>query len=802
MMLNQLYRSRFEFGTKAETLRALSAHEGRFEIPPHLFLTVDEWRSNHTAVLARIVANFGFDALVAVRSSAHDEDGAGRSAAGAYDSFLDVPVEPGRLTEAIEAVIASYGPTGCGHDQVLVQTMVRDVALFGVAFTLGIENGAPYYVLEYDDVSGRTDTVTGGTNVHKCVHIHRSAPVDALDSERLKVVLRGLRELEHIIGGVPLDVEFALDSQDRLCILQVRRLTALLVETAETSRKVERALLDSGRLLEGLKSTPSPLAGSDTQLANMSDWNPAEMLGVLPRPLAASLYRALITRDIWARARADMGYAPLPDCELMVLLAGHPYIDVRNSLNSFLPQGLEDGQRNRLVDSSMARLSAAPELHDKLEFEVAVTIFTPSFAADMERIHGSALDTADRASFEAALRALTREVVSTAADSSLVRAETAVAALAERQRQAAATNLAEASAHALLARVKTLVGETRREGTLPFSILARHGFVAEAWLRSLIAVGALTPERAAAFRASIRTVAGELCQALSALASGTLAPADFSEQFGHLRPSTYDLRSKRYDACLEQLAGGRPAEAELTSFALAADEHTAVARSLTETGLEALSPETLFDYFARATRGREYGKHVFTRHLSDMLETLAHWGHHQDLDREDLSFLTLDRILDEMTAAGPDESGRRLAGEVEARRRAWTDCALVKLPALIRGTNDLVIVPQHRAQPTFITAKTVKGAVRYLDARDWDRTLPLAGTIVCIEAADPGYDWVFSHEIAGLVTKYGGSNSHMAIRAAEFGLPAAIGAGEMLFDKVRNAKLVELDCAEGFIGTA
>ena len=64
-----------------------------------------------------------------------------------------------------------------------------------------------------------------------------------------------------------------------------------------------------------------------------------------------------------------------------------------------------------------------------------------------------------------------------------------------------------------------------------------------------------------------------------------------------------------------------------------------------------------------------------------------------------------------------------------------------------------------------------------------------------IESADPGYDWIFSHGIAGLVTKYGGANSHMAIRSAEFGIPAAIGLGEVDYQQFRVARLLELDCA-------
>ena len=52
---------------------------------------------------------------------------------------------------------------------------------------------------------------------------------------------------------------------------------------------------------------------------------------------------------------------------------------------------------------------------------------------------------------------------------------------------------------------------------------------------------------------------------------------------------------------------------------------------------------------------------------------------------------------------------------------------------------------------------------------------------------------MFSKGISGLITKYGGANSHMAIRSAEIGIPAAIGVGEILFDKLKTYKMIELD---------
>ena len=69
-----------------------------------------------------------------------------------------------------------------------------------------------------------------------------------------------------------------------------------------------------------------------------------------------------------------------------------------------------------------------------------------------------------------------------------------------------------------------------------------------------------------------------------------------------------------------------------------------------------------------------------------------------------------------------------------------------------------------------------------------------------IENADPGYDFVFNYDIKGLITKFGGANSHMAIRCAEFNLPAAIGCGEQIFDSLKNrAQKIILDCLKNKI---
>jgi len=61
--------------------------------------------------------------------------------------------------------------------------------------------------------------------------------------------------------------------------------------------------------------------------------------------------------------------------------------------------------------------------------------------------------------------------------------------------------------------------------------------------------------------------------------------------------------------------------------------------------------------------------------------------------------------------------------------------------------------------------------------------------------ADPGWDWIFGHNIAGLITAWGGANSHMAIRAAELDLPAAIGVGENQWQYYACANELDVNCA-------
>ena len=88
----------------------------------------------------------------------------------------------------------------------------------------------------------------------------------------------------------------------------------------------------------------------------------------------------------------------------------------------------------------------------------------------------------------------------------------------------------------------------------------------------------------------------------------------------------------------------------------------------------------------------------------------------------------------------------------------------------------------------------MSGHVLYL--KNFEKFKKLDNKIIFLDNADPGYDFIFSQPIKGLITKYGGSNSHMAIRCLELNIPAIIGIGQTEFERLKKSTQVEYDCEQ------
>ena len=143
--------------------------------------------------------------------------------------------------DAIDAVVESYVDRNTAN-QVLVQPMIEDVSVSGVVFTRTLSENAPYYVINFDDSSSGTDTITSGSSKdHKLFVVLRESGMESSDGipEQLHGLLPAITEIENLLNFQSLDIEFAIGREGMVHILQVRPLTSSKYDLEDDSIVLE-----------------------------------------------------------------------------------------------------------------------------------------------------------------------------------------------------------------------------------------------------------------------------------------------------------------------------------------------------------------------------------------------------------------------------------------------------------------------------------------------------------------------------------------------------------------------------------
>ena len=768
--------SKLDFGTKAETLAAVAKVLKGAAVLPLAHFTVGEWRKGANDALTAIqTADWACQPMI-VRSSAMAEDRHDSSLAG---RFLTVPgvVGVAGLRDAVARVIESYGDTCRDGDRVLVQPMLSSVRLSGVAFSQDPNTGSAYIVINHH-AGADTGAVTGGRgHALRTVYVARGSPVPA--PKQLEPVVALVTELEELFGKGPIDVEFAIDECGKLYLLQVRPLA--IKKPAGIAPDAHQVLLASISSRVDTLNRPHPyLHGRRTVYGVMPDWNPAEIVGIRPRPLALSLYREIITDAIWAYQRHNYGYKNLRSFPLLLQFEGLPYIDVRVSFNSFIPADIPDELADRLVDYYIDCLVEAPTLHDKVEFEIVLSCYSFDVDKRLDDLRRNGFSRDDCALIKASLNRLTNRIIH--GKTGLWRQDTErIETLVRRHALVSAADLDT------VARIYWLLEDCKRYGTLPFAGLARAGFIAVQMLGSLVKAGILSEQDRASFMAGLDTISSRLGRDLA-----TLDRNAFLRAYGHLRPGTYDILSPRYDEAPDQYFDwSRPRAAAASHqhrpFAVSLPQMRTIEKLLDEHGLDH-DVVGLFGFLEAGIRGREYSKFVFTRSLSDALSLIGKLGAQHGFSLDDMSYMDIHAIYS-LHAAGGDV--RAVLGDsIERGRARYARTQSIVMPPLLTSGADVWCFEMPPTEPNYVTQSRVTApAARVENGAD------LEGKIALITNADPGFDWIFSRRIAGFITAYGGVNSHMAIRASELQVPAVIGAGEVLFGAWSGAQVLEIDAA-------
>ncbi len=771
-----------KLGTKAETLARLYGKLNNGKVLPQVFFTVSEWKSGDTIYFWRqCLEKLKGTTVFIVRSSALNEDTSESSQAGKYKSVGNVR-NMQEFAEAVDQVIASFDDCN-GGNQILVQPMLENVAACGVAFTLEPNGLGNYYVINYDE-SGSTSAVTSGNGSQsKLLYVFKRRE-EGVKPEYIYRLCLALKELENMTEMDSLDVEFAVTENGELHIFQVRQLCVKgkMADYNEQSSVLKRI---EDKMKQNAVKKPY-LCGDRNIYDVMSDWNPAEMIGIRPKPLAISLYEEIITDNVWAYQRDNYGYRNLRSFPLMVNFGGLPYIDVRVSFNSFIPAELDEDISRKLVNYYLDRLAEDPSKHDKVEFDIVFSCYTLDLAERIQILKNYGFSDAEISKIVDALRNVTNRIIDS--EQGLWRRDLKkVGRLEERYRTVVDSSMGEVE------KIYWLLEDCKRYGTLPFAGLARGAFVAVQLLDSMVKTGVISENDYQNFMNDIETVNTNMNRDLR-----TMTREEFLEKYGHLRPGTYDITSPRYDEADDlyfnwaDISERRSKEGEAgrarSCFGLSIGQMHKLKELLEENGLNT-DILGLMDFIKTVIEGREYGKFIFTRSLSRVIQMIGELGKKYGMSREECAYIDIQAVRRLYASAG--DAGVVLRKSAEEGREAYEITKSLVLPPVLLDAGDVWRFYYPDMEPNYITLKQARGET--VEITGGSRGTKIEGKIVLITCADPGYDWIFSHQIKGFITMYGGANSHMAVRAGELGIPAVVGVGEKQYQKYCMARALEID---------
>ncbi|MBU1704794.1 MAG: hypothetical protein KJ922_05495, partial [Nanoarchaeota archaeon] len=511
----------------------------------------------------------------------------------------------------------------------------------------------------------------------------------------------------------------------------------------------------------------------------------AEIIGDQPNYLDYSLYDYIITDSAWHEARTSQGYYNVNPAKLVVLLGNKPYIDVRNSFNSFVPASVSAGLKDKLVDFYLKKLEKNPDMQDKVEFEVLYTCYDLGFDARSKELLDVGLGAKEIAELRKSLVDLTNKIII----DSKVSIKEDLARLKELEENRARVQAPSDSITETIRKARFLLDDCREKGTVEFSRLARLGFIGKIILKSLVVKGVIDQELYDKFMNSISTVAKGINEDFILMGSGKMPKEEFVKKYYHLRPGSYDITSLRY-ASNPELIKTMDSEVSVKcydKFCLDIVTEQRITDELKEHGLK-FNAQELLEFVRASLEAREYSKFEFTKNLSDAIENIAIAGEKMGFTRKELAMLGVEELFLPIEDRNELTNAWKMA--IEKRNKERELNSKILLPPIVFSPSDLEVVRYYNPRPNYITQKKVNGELALITEGNKD----IKDKIVMIENGDPGYDWIFTRNIAGLITKYGGVASHMSIRCAEFGIPAAIGCG-VLYDQLIGAKAVTMDCA-------
>ena len=127
-----------------------------------------------------------------------------------------------------------------------------------------------------------------------------------------------------------------------------------------------------------------------------------------------------------------------------------------------------------------------------------------------------------------------------------------------------------------------------------------------------------------------------------------------------------------------------------------------------EHGINTINGNDILEYCASAIRGREWGKFIFTKTVSLILEIVASYGEQNGLSRDEMSHIPIDELMALSANSNSNystvEEYLRDISNKNLDKHSITSA--IRLPQVIVDSDAAFIVPFQVSLPNFITNKS------------------------------------------------------------------------------------------------
>ncbi len=758
------------FSSKAKNLLNLKLKKTK--IPKSIFFNVKEFKENKYKIIKKIQKNF--IKKIIVRSSNNFEDSNKSSLAGNFVSVLGVnPKNKIQLINSIFKVINSYKKFYSEKNEVLIQDFITGIKMSGVATSCDLKTYSSYITINFSN-EDNTSAITSGKKNYKTFVFLRKSKIEK-KYYLFRNIISLINQLMIIFNNEFIEIEFAINKKNTLYLFQVRPIIKN-IENNISINFANNALVKLEKKILKLQKKHHNLLGNTTAFGVMPDWNPAEIIGTKPKPLALSLYQELITDHTWSLNRKDYGFRDLTSNHLMASFFGMPYIDVRVDFNSWIYSNLNKNLANKLVNYYLKQFKKHPQLHDKTEFEILFTCLTPSTNKKLKKLQKFGFKISEINEIKKSLK-----IINEKAFGQYSRNISEIEKLKSKQDEVMKSNMY------YIDKIYWLVEDCKRFGTYSFAGLARCAFIATDILNAFVEEKIFLQNEKEKLLKNIETVAS-----LIQVDSYKLTKNDFIKKHGHIRPNTYEITSKNYkDGYNLYFKKNKISKNyKLKKFKLQKHQISKISKFIKINNLK-INYKQLMLFIQNSISNREYAKHVFTKSIDNIFEVLKFIGKRHLIELNDLSFLKIQTILNLYYNLSFKNIKNLLVNEIYENKKEFKINSFFKLPEIIYSSKDIYSFLENEKKINFIGSSVVIGKPYLIEG---NQKYNLKNKIICIKNADPGYDFIFSQKIVGLITQYGGVNSHMAVRCAELSIPAAVGVGQSKFESVASSKIIRLDC--------